>query len=80
LVALEVTTNQLSDFDIDHMRLYIFEFKVIAGKQADGSALQQIKDKQYAQKYDVDGQHIFMIGIEFSQVTRNIVGFEWERY
>ena len=61
-------------------QVYIFEFKVIESEQADGSALQQIKDKQYAHKYDVDGQHIFLIGIEFSKVTRNIVGFEWERY
>jgi hypothetical protein len=41
--------------------------KVIAGEQANGSALQQIKDKQYAAKYDVDGQPIFRMGIEFSQ-------------
>ena len=61
-------------------QVYIFEFKVIEGKQANGSALQQIKDKQYADKYAVDEQHVFMIGIEFSKVTRNIVGFEWERY
>ncbi len=58
-------------------QVYIFEFKVIDGEKADGSALQQIKDKQYANKYDDGQQKIFLIGMEFSKVTRNIVGFEW---
>jgi len=61
-------------------QVYIFEFKVIEGEQADGSALQQIKDKQYAKKYDNGQQSIFLIGMEFSKVTRNIVGFEWVLY
>ena len=61
-------------------QVYIFEFKVIEGEQADGSALQQIKDKQYATKYDDGQQKIFLIGIEFSKVMRNIVGFEWALY
>ncbi|HHL18576.1 MAG TPA: hypothetical protein ENJ33_02450, partial [Thiothrix sp.] len=61
-------------------QVYIFEFKVIEGEQADGTALQQIKDKQYATKYDNEQQKIFLIGIEFSKVTRNIVGFEWALY
>ncbi len=61
-------------------QVYIFEFKVIEGEQADGSALQQIKDKQYATKYDDGQQKIFLIWIEFSKVARNIVGFEWELY
>jgi hypothetical protein len=59
-------------------QVYIFEFKVIDGEQADGSALQQIKQKNYAAKYDDGEQRIFLIGMEFSKVTRNIVGFVWE--
>ena len=58
-------------------QVYIFEFKVIDGEQADGSALQQIKNKHYAEKYDDGSQQIYLIGMEFSKVTRNIVGFEW---
>jgi hypothetical protein len=61
-------------------QVYIFEFKVIEGEHADGSALQQIKDKQYANKYDNGQQIIFLIGMEFSKVTRNIVGFEWQQH
>ena len=59
-------------------QVYIFEFKVLDSDHADGSAIQQIKDKDYATKYR-DGQYrIFLIGIEFSKALRSIVGFDWE--
>lgn len=61
-------------------QVYIFEFKVIEGEQGDGSALRQLKDKHYAAKYDDGVNHIFLIGMEFSQSLRNIVGFEWEKH
>lgn len=57
---------------------YIFEFKVIDGEQGDGSALQQLRDKNYATKYHDGECHVFLIGMEFSRVSRNIVGFDWE--
>jgi hypothetical protein len=56
----------------------IFEFKVLNSEKPDGSALQQIKDKNYAAKYQDNNTQIFLIGIEFSRISRNIVGFEWE--
>jgi hypothetical protein len=60
-------------------QVYIFEFKVLDGDQPDGSAMQQLKEKDYAAKYR-DGQNrIFLIGLEFSKITRNIIGFEWEQ-
>lgn len=58
-------------------QVYIFEFKVIEGEEGDGSALRQLQDKAYANKYDDGEQHIFLIGMEFSRVLRNIVGFGW---
>lgn len=58
-------------------RVYLFEFKVVAG-ESEGKALQQIKDKQYADKYRADAQEIYLIGIEFSKLTRNVLGFEFE--
>ena len=58
--------------------VYIFEFKVLAGKKSDGSALRQIKTKNYAAKYQQKETQIFLIGIEFSRKTRNIVGFDWQ--
>lgn len=58
--------------------VFVFEFKVINPDQADGSALAQIKAKGYADKYR-DGRELYLVGIEFSKQTRNIVGFEWEQ-
>ncbi|MEZ5534511.1 MAG: ATP-binding protein [Thiolinea sp.] len=57
-------------------QVYIFEFKVIDGEKGDGSALQQLHKHNYAAKYDDGETDIILIGIEFSQVTRNIVGFD----
>ena len=59
-------------------RIYIFEFKVVE-LVPDGRALQQIKDKNYADKYKASGQPIYLIGVEFSKQSRNIVGFEVEQ-
>ena len=56
-------------------RVYIFEFKVVE-LVPEGSALQQIKDKGYAEKYRETGQPIYLIGVEFSKDERNIVAFE----
>lgn len=58
--------------------VFVFEFKVIEGDQGDGSALEQIKARSYADKYR-DGRELYLVGIEFSQQQRNIVGFNWEK-
>jgi len=57
--------------------IYIFEFKVVE-LLAEGRALQQIKDKGYADKYRTQGARIHMIGVEFSCKKRNVVRFEVE--
>lgn len=60
-------------------RAYIFEFKMVEGTEGDGSAMRQIKEKDYAAAYR-DGQHqILLVGMEFSEQVRNLVGFEWEK-
>ncbi len=58
-------------------RIYLFEFKVIEQEPV-GSALQQIKDKGYADKFRADGMPIHLIGVEFSKEKRNVTGFEFE--
>ena len=57
--------------------VFLFEFKVVEFDPK-GSALQQIKDMNYAQKYLSRGEPIHLIGVEFSKASRNIVGFEVE--
>jgi hypothetical protein len=58
-------------------RIWIFEFKVVE-LVPEKQALQQIKDRGYADKYRALGQPISMIGIEFSRDQRALVGFEVE--
>ena len=61
-------TLKISDY------IYIVEFKV--GKE---NALEQIKQKDYAQKYMSSGKQIYLVGINFDSEQRCISGFEWER-
>ena len=57
--------------------VYLFEFKVVE-LSSDGSALHQIKNRDYAAKYRVLNQPIHLIGVEFSKASRQVVGFEVE--
>jgi len=58
-------------------RIWLFEFKVVE-LAPEGRALQQIKDRGYAEKYRAEGLPIHLIGIEFSRERRALVGFEVE--
>jgi hypothetical protein len=78
-LTLEDSSNQgrldmALKFD-DHV--YLFEFKVVEFFP-EGRALQQIKDRGYADKYRALGQPIHLIGVEFSKESRAVVGFEVE--
>ena len=58
--------------------IYIFEFKVTELVKDTNSALQQIKDKKYYEKYS-DYKAIYLVGIEFSKEDKNITAYEWEK-
>jgi hypothetical protein len=58
-------------------QIYLFEFKVLE-LGAEGSALQQIKDRGYADKYRAVGQPIHLVGVEFSRERRTVVAMELE--
>jgi hypothetical protein len=58
-------------------QVYLFEFKVVE-LAPQGRALQQIKDKGYAERYRAEGGPIHLIGVEFSREQRSVVGFEVE--
>ena len=55
--------------------VYLFEFKVVE-LASEGSAMAQLQAKGYADKYRDLGEPIFMIGVEFSRETRNLIAFE----
>ena len=46
---------------------------------SDGKALEQIKEKKYYEQLIGKFKEIYLIGIEFSKLERNIVGFELEK-
>ena len=73
-VAVEESTNagRLDMAVRFRDRCYVFEFKMVAA-DGDGSALRQIRDKRYADKYRLPGQGVRLIGVEFSESKRNIV-------
>jgi len=56
-------------------RVFLFEFKVVerAGR---GSALSQLQERAYADKYRGLGQPIHLAGVEFSSESRRLVAFE----
>ncbi len=55
--------------------VYLFEFKV-AEMAPPGSALAQLQERRYADKYRAAGAPIHLIGVEFSRASRNITAFE----
>ena len=78
-IILEDTTNHgRIDMSVRfNGHIYLFEFKVVE-LVPEGKALQQLKDKGYADKYRELGETIHLIGVEFSREQRCVVGFEVE--
>lgn len=57
--------------------MYVFEFKVTE-RAGTGAALAQLKERGYADKYRHLGVPVHLVGVEFSEETRNVAGFETE--
>ncbi|MFB1488161.1 MULTISPECIES: ATP-binding protein [unclassified Thiocapsa] len=82
-LGLDLTAEdatQLGRIDLTlkfNARIWLFEFKVVE-LAPEGRALQQLKDRGYAEKYRARGEPIHLIGIEFSRAQRTLVGFETE--
>ena len=55
--------------------VYLFEFKVVE-MAPPGSALAQLRERDYAAKYRDRGEPIHLVGVEFSRATRYITAFE----
>ena len=58
--------------------VYIFEFKVVE-LGGEGSAMAQLLQRGYAEKYLSGGEPVHLIGIEFSKEKRNVAAFAVER-
>ncbi|MFC2347280.1 MAG: ATP-binding protein [Bacteroides sp.] len=51
--------------------IYVFEFKLWSAGSAE-EALQQIRDKGYATKYEATGKELILVGASFDEEKRNI--------
>ena len=58
--------------------VYLFEFKTV-GKEPEGAAMAQLREKGYADKYRHLGEPIHLIAVEFSREERNLAAFAVER-
>ncbi len=55
--------------------VYLFEFKVVE-LEPEGDAMAQLREKGYGDKYQDGSGEVFLVGVEFSRKTRNVMGFE----
>ena len=75
-LGYDITVQESSNHGrLDMAGRYLFEFKV-AEMAPPGSALAQLQERRYADKYRATGDPIHLIGVEFSRATRNITAFE----
>ena len=75
IIAEDVTNAGRIDLTIKiDKNIYIIEFKV-----GNDDALNQIKQKNYHQKYLNENKDIYLVGINFDKDKKNISKFEWER-
>ncbi|MDZ7642564.1 MAG: PD-(D/E)XK nuclease domain-containing protein [Desulfurivibrio sp.] len=78
IVVEDAANNGKVDMSVDFGgHIYLFEFKVVE-QVPEGKALQQLKDKGYAEKYQGKGKPIHLIGVEFSREQRQVVAFDYE--
>ena len=54
--------------------VYIFEFKVVE-QAGEGTAMAQLRERGYADKYRAPGVAVHLVGVEFSE-SRNVTAFE----
>ena len=56
-------------------RVFLFEFKVVE-QAGEGSAMAQLENRGYSDKYRAPAVDVHLIGVEFSSASRNVVRFE----
>ena len=79
MIAEDVTNKGYIDLTLFfENKAYIIEFKVTTNKPKTNTALTQIKQKKYYQKYINDYDKVYNIGIVFGKKKRNIVKFNYE--
>ncbi|WP_211251903.1 ATP-binding protein [Desulfobacter vibrioformis] len=76
ITAEDVTSKGRIDLTVKLKdKTYILEFKV----DQPGSAMNQLMEKNYQEKYLAENNSIYLIGIDFSSIEKNITTFAWKR-
>jgi hypothetical protein len=65
-------------FIVNNSIVYILEFKVIQDEKEKGKAINQILEKEYYKKY-LNYDKIYIIGIEFDKINKQIANFEYQQ-
>ena len=77
LIPEDVTNQGRIDLTLKlPQAIVVIEFKRIDGDAPTGEALAQLRARRYAEKYRADGRPVWLLGVELSSATRNIVGWE----
>jgi hypothetical protein len=78
-IAEDTTNKGKIDLTIIYNnKAYIIEFKVVED-QPEKTALKQIEEKKYYEKYLGKYEEVYLIGVEFSKKDRNIVDFDYKK-
>ncbi|HPD66495.1 MAG TPA: AAA family ATPase [Ignavibacteriales bacterium] len=76
IIGEDVTNRGRIDLTLLHRKaIYLFEFKIEKGKDA----LEQLKAKNYHEKYMNDERPIYLVGINFDKEVKNICNFQYEK-
>jgi len=79
IIAEDTTNKGKIDLTVIYNnKVYIIEFKVVEDKP-EKTALKQIEEKRYYEKYLGKFEEVYLIGIEFSKKDRNIVDFDYKK-
>lgn len=79
-MGLELRVEEATNKDrIDMVVFYPNTIFVIEFKVDSASALAQIKEMKYHEKYLSDMRDIYLLGLEFSKSDKNISKLEWEK-
>ncbi|MCS7074515.1 MAG: PD-(D/E)XK nuclease domain-containing protein, partial [Bacteroidia bacterium] len=77
VIAEDVTSQGRIDLTVMlSNQIYLFEFKM---KSLNQNPLNQIKQKRYYEKYLSEQKPIYLVGVTFDEIQRNIVHWEHER-
>jgi hypothetical protein len=80
MVAEDYTSHGRIDLALFYEgRAYLLEFKVVELEGETPKALSVLKEKKYYEKYIGKYSEIYLIGIDFSRESKNILNFEWEK-